>query len=106
MVSPSYKVRHDRGCNTHNVSIYNDPRTGWPVVHPLASVSVVAELCVVADGLATALQVLGPDDGYALAVERGWAALFLVRDDTGAISERVTPAFEALLDAATLVPAG
>lgn len=82
-----------------------DPRTGWPIAHQLASVSVVAELCVVADGLATALQVLGPDDGYALAVERGWAALFLVRDDTGAISERATPAFEALLDAATPVPA-
>ena len=47
--------------------------------------------------LSTALGVLGPDDGYALAVERGWAALFLVRDDTGAIIERATPAFEALL---------
>lgn len=83
-----------------------DPRTGWPVAHQLASVSVIAELCVVADGLATALQVLGPDDGYALAVERGWAALFLVRDATGAISEAMTPAFEALLDAVTLVPVG
>lgn len=83
-----------------------DPRTGRPVAHQLASVSVIAELCVVADGLATALEVLGPDEGYALAIERGWAALFLVRDDTGAISERATPAFEALLDAATLAPAG
>ena len=81
-----------------------DPRTGWPVAHQLASVSVIAELCVVADGLATALEVLGPDDGYALAVERGWAALFLVRDDTGAISEHATPAFEALLDAARPAP--
>ena len=78
-----------------------DPRTGRPVAHQLASVSVIAELCVVADGLATALEVLGPDAGFTLAVERGWAALFLVRNDTGAISERATPAFEALLDAAT-----
>ena len=83
-----------------------DPRTGRPVAHQLASVSVIAELCVVADGLATALEVLGPDDGYALAVEQGWAALFLVRDDTGGISERATPAFEALLDVATPVPPG
>ena len=82
-----------------------DPRTGRPVAHQLAAVSVVAELCVVADGLATALAVLGPDDGYALAVERGWAALFLVQDDTGAIIERATPAFEALLDVATLATA-
>ena len=81
-----------------------DPRTGRPVVHQLESVSVVSELCVVADGLATGLAVLGPDDGYALAVERGWAALFLVRDESGAIGERATPAFEALLDVATQAP--
>ncbi len=76
-----------------------DPRTGWPVAHRLASVSVIADLCVVADGLATALEVLGPDEGYALAVEQGWAALFLIRDETGAVSERATPAFEAVTDA-------
>ncbi len=73
-----------------------DPRTGRPVEHRLASVSVVADRCVVADGLATALEVLGPDDGYALAVEREWAALFLVRGDDGAITEHATPAFSAL----------
>ena len=74
-----------------------DPRTGRPVEHRLASVSVIADRCVVADGLATALEVLGPDDGHALAVERGWAALFLVRGEDGAIAERVTPAFSAVL---------
>lgn len=74
-----------------------DPRTGRPVEHRLASVSVVADRCVVADGLATALEVLGPDDGYALAVEQGWAALFLVRGDDGAIRERATPAFSGLV---------
>ena len=78
-----------------------DPRTGGPVAHQLASVSVIADLCIDADGLATALEVLGPEEGYALAVERGWPALFLVRDAAGAISERATPAFKAFLDAAT-----
>ena len=71
-----------------------DPRTGRPVTHRLRSVSVVADRCARADGLATALEVLGPDDGYALAVERGWAALFIVEDADGAFSERLTPAFE------------
>lgn len=74
-----------------------DPRTGRPVEHGLASVSVVADRCVVADGLATALEVLGPDDGYALAVEQEWAALFLVRGDDGAIRERATPAFSGFV---------
>ena len=76
-----------------------DPRTGRPVEHRLASVSVVADACLEADGLATALEVLGPDDGHALAVERGWAALFLIRGADGAIAERATPAFAALVEA-------
>ena len=76
-----------------------DPRTGRPVEHRLASVSVVADTCLEADGLATALEVLGPDDGHALAVERGWAALFLIRGADGGIAERATPAFAALAGA-------
>ena len=73
-----------------------DPRTGRPVTHRLRSVSVLADRSARADGLATALEVLGPDDGYALAVERGWTALFVVEDDGGALRDRPTPAFEAL----------
>jgi len=75
-----------------------DPRTGRPVEHRLASVTVVAESCLVADGLATALNVLGPDGGYDLAVAEGWAALFLVRAEGDTIVELATPAFEALLE--------
>lgn len=82
-----------------------DPRTGRPVEHRLASVSVIADRCVVADGLATALEVLGPNHGYALAVERGWAALFLSRDEDGAIAERATPAFSAFVEAVGGEPA-
>jgi thiamine biosynthesis lipoprotein len=77
-----------------------DPRTARPVQHQLGSVSVIADRCVVADGLATALEVLGPDDGYALALERDWAALFLVRHGLDDITVITTPAFEAISSAA------
>ena len=70
-----------------------DPRTGRPVTHSLASVSVIDPLCVRADAIATALMVLGPDDGYALAVEQDWPALFLVRRPDGTLEERATPAW-------------
>ena len=73
-----------------------DPRTGRPVSHRLASVSVVHERCVAADGWATALMVLGETDGYQLAVEQGLAALFLVRNGDGGFSEKATPAFSSL----------
>jgi thiamine biosynthesis lipoprotein len=72
-----------------------DPRTGRPVTHNLASVTVVDELCARADGLATGLLVLGPEDGYALAVEHDLAVLFIVAEEKG-FRERATPAFEAL----------
>lgn len=72
-----------------------DPRTGRPASHGLRSVSVIAERCSLADALSTALAVLGPDDGHALAVERGWAVLFVTEDGTGRLVERETPAFTA-----------
>jgi thiamine biosynthesis lipoprotein len=70
-----------------------DPRTGRPVTHELASVTVVAESCMRADALATALMVLGPDEGAAFCEEKGLAALFLIRDGDRFI-RRATAAFD------------
>ncbi|MDP1571074.1 MAG: FAD:protein FMN transferase [Vicinamibacterales bacterium] len=74
-----------------------DPRTGRPIRHRLASVTVVDALGVRADGLSTALMVLGPDEGYALAESLDLAALFIVRAEGGdGFESRGTPRFEAL----------
>jgi thiamine biosynthesis lipoprotein len=73
-----------------------DPRTGRPIRHRLASVSVISPTCVRADALATALNVLGPERGWELALEHGLAALFLVAGDEGGFEERRTPEFERL----------
>ena len=73
-----------------------DPRTGRPVTHSLASVSVVAESCTKADGWATALTVLGPEEGLLKAEEEGLAAFFLVREGDGSFSESATTAFSGL----------
>jgi thiamine biosynthesis lipoprotein len=72
-----------------------DPRTGRTVTHGLRSVSVIAGRCMHADARSTALNVLGPDEGYALAVEKGWAALFVTDEGSGRLVERETPAFSA-----------
>ncbi|MGE0650856.1 MAG: FAD:protein FMN transferase [Alphaproteobacteria bacterium] len=74
-----------------------DPRTGEPVVGPLAAVSVIHRDCMRADALATALFVLGPDEGRAFAARRGIAALFTIRDGSRC-HERMTPALTAMLD--------
>ena len=70
-----------------------DPRTGRPVTHGLASVTVLHDRCVWADAWATALNVLGPEAGFELAERHGIAALFLVRGERSIIQEKVTSAF-------------
>ncbi len=69
-----------------------DTRTGYPVTHELAAVSIIEESGARADALATGLLVLGPEAGLAFATRENIAALFLTRTDTG-IEETATPAF-------------
>jgi thiamine biosynthesis lipoprotein len=74
-----------------------DPRLGEPVRHALASVSVVHPRAQLADAYATALMVLGPDEGYAVAQRLGLPALFLERiGESQQFRERATPEFERL----------
>ena len=73
-----------------------DPRTGWPVPHTLAQVTVVHASCMEADALATALGVLGPEAGLPWATTRGLAVRFVCREAAGT-SVKMSPAFEALL---------
>jgi thiamine biosynthesis lipoprotein len=74
-----------------------DPRTGEPVRHALASVTVVHARAELADAYATALMVLGLDEGYAFAQRLGLPALFLERiGQSQQFRERATPEFEPL----------
>jgi len=43
-----------------------DPRTGYPVANRVVSVSILADDCTLADGLATAVMVMGADKGLAM----------------------------------------
>ena len=43
-----------------------DPRTGWPVANGVVSATVLAPNCTLADGLATALMVMGPRSGLEM----------------------------------------
>ena len=60
-----------------------DPRTRRPVAHSLASVTVIAGDCMRADAMATALMVLGPEAGLALAEREGLAVFLVLRTEAG-----------------------
>lgn len=82
----------DEGHFSHTI----DPRTGKPVAHKLASVTVLAETCMEADGLATLLTVLGPDEGMKFAEKHGLEVYFIEREaqDKGmAFSETMSAGF-------------
>jgi thiamine biosynthesis lipoprotein len=75
-----------------------DPRTGRPIRHSLASVTVVGKTCAEADAWATALMVMGEEQGMLLADHLGLAIYMLVKDgeDFRAINSK---AFEPYLTA-------
>jgi thiamine biosynthesis lipoprotein len=72
-----------------------DPRTGWSITHNLASVTVLGESAAFADAMATAMMVLGPEAGMALAEREGIAVDMLLRDGRSII-EHMSTEFRSL----------
>jgi thiamine biosynthesis lipoprotein len=92
--SGDYRIYFEEGGRRYSHEI--DPTTAAPIAHRLCSVTVVAYDCMRADGIATALIVLGPERGFELAERSGVAAQFIERAAPGRYSDRMTSAFAAL----------
>ncbi|MGZ8254761.1 MAG: FAD:protein FMN transferase, partial [Burkholderiaceae bacterium] len=92
--SGDYRIYFEQDGRRYSHEI--DPATVTPIAHRLCSVSVVADDCIRADALATALIVLGPDRAYAMAEASGIAAQFIERLPAGRFLDRMTSAFAAL----------
>jgi thiamine biosynthesis lipoprotein len=95
-IATSGDYRNLREVNGQRLTHILDPRTGRPIRHALASVTVVDRQAVRADALATALMVMGPDQAQAFAAARQIPALFLIRRPDGSFEERLSPAFAPL----------
>lgn len=92
--SGDYRRAFERDGHWYSHTI--DPRTGRPVTHGLASVSVLHSECMAADAWSTALMTLGPDQGLALAERERLAAFFVTRT-SGGLETRTSSALEAML---------
>lgn len=81
-VATSGDYRNFRTWGGERYSHEIDPRTGRPVRNNVASVSVIADTAMFADGLATALMVMGEEKGLSLVnrLERV-DCLFIIRDE-------------------------
>lgn len=70
-----------------------DPRTGRPIVHGVSSATVLHRSCMMADGWATALTVLGAEQAMELADAQRLAACLIVGD-----REYLSREWRAMLD--------
>jgi thiamine biosynthesis lipoprotein len=96
-VSTSGDYRDYREIDGRRISHTIDPRTGMPVMHGLASVTVVHASVADADAWATALMVAGPEQGMAIARRHGLPVLFIRRgSEPGVYVESETPEFARL----------
>ncbi|WP_371919529.1 FAD:protein FMN transferase [Pseudomonas sp. SDI] len=91
-VSTSGDYRNYFEQNGRRYSHTFDARLGRPVSHELAAVTVLAPSALMADGYSTVLLILGPEQGWALAVAHHLAAVFVTRSGQGFVSQ-ATPAF-------------
>ena len=71
-----------------------DPKTGYPVSNSVVSVSVLADKCAFADGLATALMVMGAEKGLQLVnTIDGVECLIVVWEKDGSLTDHYSHEF-------------
>lgn len=75
---------------SHTIS----PMTGWPVEDPIASASVLADNCALADGVATAMMSAGFDTSLALAERNDWAVMLVRPKASGEFENVESTAFK------------
>jgi thiamine biosynthesis lipoprotein len=78
-----------------------NPLTGYPVEHNLASITVLSDSAALADGLATAINVMGPDQGLAFSELNALAVFMIVKTETG-YNAVYSSAFEPYIQAELL----
>lgn len=75
-----------------------DPRSGYPTKHQTTSVTVVAANTAVADAWATALLVMGENEGLVLANKHSIAAIFMTRQTNNDLSLVISAEMQQFLD--------
>ena len=71
-----------------------DPRNGYPITNGVVSVSIIADTCTFADGLATAVMVLGHIKGLELVnTLDNTECLIVVKADDGTLTNYYSKAF-------------
>ena len=73
-----------------------DPDSATPINHKLVSVTVIHPSCMTADGLSTAIMLMGPEDGLKFAQAQKLPAFMIIKTDNG-FKEVYTDTFKPFL---------
>lgn len=74
-----------------------DPKTGYPIQHNLASITVLSPSSMTADGLSTGLFVLGEEKALQIAEQQNLPVYLIIKTDKG-FETKMSSAFTKLLD--------
>lgn len=99
-IATSGDYRHWVTVGDKRLSHTMDPARGGPLTTSPASVTVIAETCMLADAWATALMVLGSTNGAQMARRHNLTALFLDHDGDNFRETRVGALFSTTPEAA------
>jgi thiamine biosynthesis lipoprotein len=92
--SGDYRIYYERDGVRYSHLI--DPSTGYPITHNVVSVTVVHPSSMTADGLATALIVMGKEKALALAEQHDIAVMLITKEQIG-FNEYTSAKFEQLV---------
>ncbi|MCF7839240.1 MAG: FAD:protein FMN transferase [Candidatus Marinimicrobia bacterium] len=93
-IATSGDYRNYREVDGKRISHTIDPRTGKPIEHRLAAVSIIAPTCMIADASATAVMVLGEEAGLKWLEQRlEIEGLLIVRESNGTFRELQSSGF-------------
>ena len=82
-ISTSGSYRNYYELNGQRYSHIIDPATGKPITHRLVSATVITPTALEADGLDTALMVMGPEKAMAFAKQQHLAVYLVIKTDKG-----------------------
>lgn len=95
VTSGSYRKYYEE--NGKRYSHIIDPKTGFPVIHNLLSVTVLANSCAEADGYSTAFMIMGLEKAKAFVNKRNDLEAYFIYDEDGFMKSEYTSGMAELI---------